>query len=119
MALEKQIGEFSYKVTSTTYSETSAQINLHGTATGFGTVEGTMTVTGEPGATSGKVSFRAAAFLDDGKIINGTGEGTWETVGKHKWRVRGINYVDGRTFASDGELELATQSFSGKLYEWS
>jgi hypothetical protein len=33
MALGKQIGEFSYKVTSTTYSETSAQINLHGTAT--------------------------------------------------------------------------------------
>jgi HEAT repeat protein len=86
---------------------------------GFGTVEGTMTVTGEPGARSGKVSFRAAAFLDDGKIINGTGEGTWETVGKHKWRIRGINYVDGRTFASDGELELATQSFSGKIFEWS
>ena len=50
MALGKQSGEFSYKVTSTTYSETSAQINLHGTATGFGTVEGTMTVTGERGS---------------------------------------------------------------------
>jgi hypothetical protein len=35
MALGKQSGEFSYKVTSTTYSETSAQINLHGTATGW------------------------------------------------------------------------------------
>jgi len=118
MPVGKAIGEFSYKVTSTTYRETSVQINLHGMATGFGTVEGTMTVTGEPGATSGKVSFCAAAFLDDGKIQNGTGEGTWETVGKHKWRIRGINYVDGRTFASEGELELATQSLSGTNYEW-
>jgi hypothetical protein len=119
MAVGKQIGEFSYKVTSATYGDTSVQVNLHGTATGFGTVEGTLTLTGEPGATSGKGSFRAAAFLDDGKIQNGSGEGTWETVGKHKWRIRGINYVDGRTFASDGELELATQSLSGKIYEWS
>ena len=118
MAVGKEIGEFSYKVTSATYGDVSVQVNLHGTATGFGTVQGTLTVTGEPGATSGKASFRASAFLDDGKIVNGTGEGTWETVGKHKWRIRGINYIAGRTFASDGELELATQSLSGKIYEW-
>ena len=118
MAVGKQIGEFSYKVTSATYGETSVQINLHGTATGFGTVEGTLTVRGEPGATSGTCTFRAAAYMDDGKILNGTGEGTWETVGKHKWRIRGVNYVDGRTFASDGIAELATQSLSGTIYEW-
>jgi hypothetical protein len=63
--------------------------------------------------------MRAVGFLDDGKTINGSGEGTWETVGKHKWRIRGINYIaDGRTLASDGELELATQSLTGKIYEW-
>ena len=119
MAIGKSIGEFSFKVTSVTYGETSNQVNLHGTATGFGTVEGTITTRGEPGATSGTCSSRAAAYLDDGKILNGVGEGTWETVGKHKWRIRAINYVDGRTFASDGVAELATQSYSGTLYEWS
>ncbi len=118
MAIGKALGEFSYKVTSTTFGETSVQLNLLGTVTGFGTVQGTMTITGEPGATSGKVSFRAAAFTDDGKILPGSGEGTWETVGKHKWRIRGINYVDGRTFASEGDLELATQTLSGTFYEW-
>jgi hypothetical protein len=126
MALGKESGEFSFKVTSTTFSETGAaerggfhvQINLLGTATG-GTVEGTLTLTGEPGAKSGTGSFRGANFLDDGNIISGTGEGTWETVGKHKWRIRGINYrSDGSTVASDGELVLATQSYQGKLYEW-
>jgi hypothetical protein len=118
MAVGKESGEFSYKVTSVTYNELNVQLNLHGTATGFGTVQGTLTVTGEPGATSGKVSFRASAFLDDGKITNGTGEGTWETVGKHVWRIRGINYIEGRTFASEGDLELATLSLRGKIYEW-
>ena len=118
MALGQPMGEFSYKVTSATYSDTGVQINLDGTVTGYGRVQGTLTVTGEPGATSGKASFRATAFLDDGKLINGSGEGTWETVGKHKWRIRGVNYVGGRTIASDGELELATQSLQGKIYDW-
>jgi len=118
MALGKPIGEYSYKITSITYSEAGAQINLHGTATGYGTGGGTMTVTGEPGATSGKFSLRGAGFLDDGKVINGTGEGTWETVGKHKWRIRGIHFAEGRTLASDGEMDLATLSLQGKLYDW-
>jgi len=117
MALGKEVGKFSYKITSITYGETSAQINVHGTSTGYGTVGGTMTVTGAPGATSGKFSFRAAGFLDDGKIVNGGGEGTWETVGKHRWRVRGIHFIEGRTLGSDGEMDLATMSLQGKNYD--
>jgi hypothetical protein len=118
MALGKQTGDFLFKVNSTTYYETNAQINLRGTATGFGTVEGTLTLTGEPGATSGRVSFRGASFLDDGRINNAGGEGTWTTVGKHKWRIRGFTYVDQQIIITDGELELATQTYQGKLYEW-
>jgi hypothetical protein len=35
MALSQPIGEFSYQMTSTTYSETGARINLRGTVTGL------------------------------------------------------------------------------------
>jgi hypothetical protein len=120
MAVGKEIGQFAFKVTSITYGETSSQINLRGTATGFGTVEGTLTTRGEPGAKSGTCSWRGAGYLEDGTIVGGSAEGTWETIGKHKWRIRGLNYLsDGRTIATDGEAELATQAYSGKLYEWS
>ena len=121
MAVGKQMGEFSFKATSVTYEETSTRVNLHGSATGFGTVQGTLTFTASaPDATSGKCNWRGVGYLDDGKTIAGSAEGTWETVGKHKWRIRGINYLtDGRTFVSDGEADLATQSYKGKLYEWS
>jgi hypothetical protein len=118
MAIGKPMGEFSFKVTSVTYGETSSQVNLHGTATGFGTVEGTLTVKGEPGATRGTCSWRGAGYMEDGTVVRGTAEGTWETVGKHRWRIRGLNSVStGQTFYSDGEAELATQSYKGTLYE--
>jgi hypothetical protein len=118
MALGKAVGEYSFKVTSATYGETSVLVNFHGTATGFGIVEGTLTVTGAPGATSGKCSWRAAGYLDDGTILNASSEGTWDTVGKHKWRIRLLHHIsDGRTLASEGEAELATQAFSGTIYE--
>jgi hypothetical protein len=87
MAVGKQVGEFSYKVTSSTYGETSVQVNLHGTVTGFGTVEGTLTFTGEPGATSGRCSMRAVGFLETARRL-GAPARERETVGKHKWRIR-------------------------------
>jgi hypothetical protein len=127
MALGKELGEVSFKVISTTYDESGAaerggfrvQLNMRGPGTD-GTVEGTLTLTGEPGAKSGTGGFRGANFLDDGNIMGVTGEGTWETVGKHKWRIREINYLsDGSTVASDGELDFATQSYKVKAYEWS
>ena len=118
MAIGKEMGEFSFNVTSVTYGEAGPQVNLHGSAAGFGTVEGTLTFMGEAGAKSGTCSFRGTSFLDDGETLDGTAEGTWETAGKHKWHVRGLNRLaDGRTFYSDGEMELASQSYNGKLYE--
>jgi hypothetical protein len=118
MAIGKEMGNFSFKVTSVTYGDASAQVNLHGSATGFGTVEGTLTFMGEPGAKSGTCSWRGTAYMDNGETKGGTAEGSWETVGKHKWRVRGLNRLaDGQTFLSDGEVDLASQSYNGKLYE--
>jgi hypothetical protein len=124
MALGKQLGEYSFKQTSNTVAATGSKLNFHGTATGFGTVQGTLTIKADaPGAPSGVCSWEAVGFLEDGKWVSGTGEGTWETVGQHgqhKLRVRMYHSTsNGQTFLSDGELELATLSFQGKLYEWS
>jgi hypothetical protein len=122
MALGKEIGDFSFKLTSVSYpgDDPTALINVDGTATGYGTVLGTLTLRGEPGAKGGPASWRGDGFLDDGEMVHGIGHGTWEEIGHHKWRTRMIIAVsDGQTFASDGELDLATRSFSGKNLEWS
>jgi len=121
MPVGKQVGEFSSKITSVTYGAQSAQINIDGTATGYGRVQATLTVDiSEPGAKSGTCSSIISAYLDDGSIVGGHMQGMWENIGKHKWRVRGVNSTtEGRIFAVEAELELATDSFKGQLYEWS
>ena len=118
MAVGKQIGDFSSKVTSVTYGAQSTQVNTDGTATGYGRVQATFTFEGDPVATSGTCSGIVAAYLDDGSIVGGNIQGKWEEAGKHTWRGRGINTAtDGNTMAIEGELGL--DSFNGTLYEWS
>ena len=122
MAIGKEIGQFSFNATSTTYPEEGGrvQINCDGTADNFGTVVGTMTFRGEPGAKSGPLSWRGQGFLDNGETVAGTGEGSWEEMGKHQWRTRLIvSTSDGQCFASDGHLDLATRTLKGKMLEWS
>jgi hypothetical protein len=122
MAIGKEIGEFSLKTTSTTFAEDggSVQINCEGTATGYGTVLGTMTFRSEPEAKSGSLSWRGQGFLENGDTLAGTGEGTWEEMGKHQWRTRMIvTTSDGGCHASDGHLDLATRTLTGKMLEWS
>jgi hypothetical protein len=122
MASGKEIGQFSLKSTSTRYAEGggSVQIDCDGTATGYGTVLGTMTLRGEPGAKTGPCSWRGQGFLENGEVISGAGQGTWEGLGKHQWRTRLIVATsDGRTHASDGKLDLASRSLSGRMFDWS
>jgi len=122
MAIGKEIGEFSLKSISTSYSEEggSVQVNLDGTATSYGSVLGTMTFRGEPGAKSGLLTWRGQGFLENGDTVTGAGEGAWEEIGKHKWRTRMIvTTSDGRCHASDGHLDLKTRTLSGKMLEWS
>ena len=121
MALGKEIGEFSLKATSTTYAEGGdrVQINLDGKATGYGTVLGTLSMRGQPGAKIGSCSWRGDGFLENGETVAGGGEGTWEQTGKHTWRTRMVvTTSDGRTHASDGQLNLETRTLSGKMLEW-
>ncbi|MDJ0853288.1 MAG: hypothetical protein QNK04_33395 [Myxococcota bacterium] len=123
MALGKEIGEFSFQITSTHYSgeEGTVQVNVDGTATGFGTVLGTMTFRVEaPAAKNGALSFRGQGFLENGENVAGAGEGAFEEIGHHQWRTRMIvRTSDGQVFASDGLVDLASRSLKGKNLEWS
>ena len=122
MAIGKEIGEFSLKATSTTYAEEggTVRINLDGTATGYGAVLGTLTFRGEPGAKTGPLSWRGQGFLENGDTVTGTGEGTWEEIGKQKWRTRLlVTTSDGECHASDGHLEFQSRTLTGKMLEWS
>ena len=121
MAIGKEIGEFSLKSITTSYAEEggSVQINCDGTATGYGTVLGTLTFRGEPGATTGALTWRGQGFLENGDTVAGAGQGTWEEIGKHKWRTRLIvTTSDGGCHASDGHLDLESRTLTGKMLEW-
>jgi len=122
MAIGKEIGEFSLKSTSTRYAEEggSVSIDCDGTATGYGSVLGTLTFRGEPGAQSGPLTWRGQGFLENGETVGGAGQGTWELIGKYRWRTRLIvSTSDGRCHASDGQLDLKSRTLSGKMLEWS
>jgi hypothetical protein len=122
MAIGKELGKFTLKAITTTYSldGTSVEVNLDGTAAGYGAVLGTLTFRGDPGAKSGMLSWRGQGFLPSGETVTGFGEGAWEESGKHRWHTRLIvATTDGRFHASDGLLDLKTRTLSGKMLEWS
>jgi len=122
---KKKAAEFSLKSTSVTYNEIpgggETEINLEGTATGFGTVLGTMSLWADgPGADSGRSSWVGSGYLENGEVVQGTGDGFFEKVGKHKWRVRSVVRVSsGALLLSDGVLSLDGRSYKGMLTEWS
>jgi hypothetical protein len=124
MALGKSIGEFSLKATTFMFTPGAAgsvlvQVNLEGNATGFGAVLGTMNAV-SAGQKSGTWSWCAVAYLDNGGSVTGNGQGTFESSGSHNWRTQGFIHIsDGRTIGIDGEIDLATRSWSGKLFEGS
>jgi hypothetical protein len=124
MANAKKGIEFSFKSTSVTYEQGASggatTINLEGTATGFGTVLGSLSFFADaPGAQSGQTHWVGTAYLDDGAEVQGTSEGYWERSGKHKWRVRGVLRTSaGAMYLSDGVVSLDGRTYKGKLTEW-
>ena len=119
----KAIGEFSLKAITATYSPGPAggvlnQVNWEGTASGFGVVFGTATFAG--GAKGGSYSWCGEAFMDDGSVLTGGGPGTVESVGKHRWSTKGyMDLSDGRRIATEGEIDLASRSWKGTIFELS
>jgi len=126
MATDKTAVKFSFTSTGVIYSQEvdgngAVQINLEGTATGFGTVLGTLTLFGDaPGAKTGRSSWVGTAYLENGDEVQGSSEGFYEPSGKHKWRVRGtLRTSTGAMFRSDGIISLDGRTYKGQLTEWS
>jgi len=125
MATEKKAGEFSYTATGVTYAQLPgggvAHINMEGTATGFGTLLGTLSLFGDaPGAKTGRSSWVGTAFLDIGDEVQGSAEGFFESSGKHKWKLRGILRAStGAVFRSEGILSLEGRTYKGTFADWS
>ncbi len=125
MSLGKEAGEFSFTssgvtVTATPNGGVSQQVNVEGTATGFGTVLGTLTFyASEPGADSGFVTWAGSAYMDDGNSVGGQGRGVFDKSGTNTWRVRAVIQVaGGPLLLTDGEIALEGRTYSGKLYQW-
>ena len=120
------IGEFSLQLTGAHTEKTDNGVNAHshweGTATGYGTVFGTLTVPlslAETNPTSGTCTWAGQAFLEDGTSLIGVAEGTWQKVeGQHRWTTSMVGEnSDGSRLRSEGEIDLASRSYTGKLFE--
>jgi hypothetical protein len=123
MASRKPVGEFSFKFITITCTPGPAgsvlnQVTWEGTASGFGAVFTTVTFVGGP--KSGSYSECGTAFLDNGDGLSGIGQGTYESTGKQRWHTEMFMQIsDGRRITSEGEIDLASRSWKGKLFEMS
>ena len=120
------LGEFALNQTAIAYVKNDdgvvvAYVNYEGTATGFGTVQGTLAFPlPEGGATSGTVSWTGQAFPPDRPWNTASGDGTWEQVeGKYAWKISqpAIELSDGNRIRSEGEVDLEARTFSGQLFD--
>jgi len=116
----KQVGEFSLKCTTITVcpgpaGSTIRKCNFEGTLSSVGT--GVLTVE-FVGGRSGTFSLVGFVFRDDGETFSTTGQGQAEAIGIHRWRTTGIiNRSTGDRRIAEGEIDLATRSWTGKQYE--
>ncbi len=120
------IGEFALNQTANAYVKNDdgvvvAYVNYDGTATGFGTVMGTLAFPlPEGGATSGTVSWTGQAFPPDRPWNTGNGDGTWEQVeGRYAWKISlpAIELSDGSRLRSEGEVDLEARTYSGQIFD--
>ena len=124
--MAESIGEFTLNHTGNTYAKNKdgvvvAYASYDGSASGFGTVMGTMCFPlSENGATSGTRSWAGQAFQPDGTSTSSSGEGTWEQVeGTHAWKtsIPELAISDGRVIKSQGEIDLEARTFNGQLFD--
>ena len=96
-------------------------VNYEGTATGFGTVFGTLAFPlPDSGATSGTCSWAGQGFPTDSAWTSNSGEATWEQVeGKYAWNITipSLEISDGRVIRSEGVLDLEARTFNGQMFE--
>lgn len=120
MSTENRIGEFTFKATSFTVvpgraGTVSIQANFEGQSVGFGVTLGTMTLQ-RSGQSCGTWTWCATNFPDGGESLTGMAQGAVSDLGTHRWRTQGLlTLSDGRECLVDGELDLATRSWNGRL----
>ena len=126
MALGKELGQFSFKMALNRILEVSgetsrSEISWEGEVSG-GELAGTVMLTGESTGTNegGSYSNRGVGFLASGGTIRGEGSGSYELIGPARWKTRGIDRLtSGQVIATEGEVDLSTRTWSGKIFEWS
>ena len=120
------IGEFTLKHIGNAYRKNDdgvvvAYANYDGTASGFGTVMGTLSFPlPESGANSGTCSWTGQGFPPDSPWTTSSGEGTWEQIeGRYAWKISipAIEISDGRAIRSEGELNLEARTFNGVMFD--
>jgi len=126
MALGKQTGNYLGRTTSTTISPgpgnaITLQANVEGTGSldrGEFTYALTYSVEMEPEAKSGTYSQCGLVDMKDGTRVGIRTQGTWEESSAGKISNHGSGQLpDGTTYADEFEIDLATRTWTGKLYE--
>jgi hypothetical protein len=99
----------------------TAYANYEGTATGFGTVFGTMSFPlPVGGATTGTFKWTGQGFPPDSPWVSGPGEGTWQQIaGENSWNIviPTIENSDGSLIRSEEKLDLAARTLSGQMFD--
>jgi hypothetical protein len=115
----KHLGEFNAKQVSMRVREDGKlECNFEGTVSGYGQGFSTLTVTVGDGK-SGGYEWAGITYAENGDITQATGQGQWERTGINKWAISGTTRTrDGRTTVlTEGIMDLATRTWSGKYYE--
>ena len=121
--MAEPVGEFSLESTGTTLRAGDDGFesigNFEGTATGFGTVFGTLTFFADSAEASlGRARWVGQSFKADGSSVAGVGEGIWEESGHHRWSIKmDVDITDGSRIRVEGEVDLAGRSYKGKIFE--
>jgi hypothetical protein len=124
--MANSLGNFELNHTGNAYAKNDddvvvAYANYEGTATGFGTIMGTLAFPlPEQGATSGTVTWTGQGFPPDREPSTSFGEGTWKQVeGSHAWQINVpvIEISDGTSLRSEGVVDLEAKTFNGQMFE--
>ena len=113
----KHLGDFNVKqISMRVRDDGKLECNFEGIVSGYGQGFSTMTVTVGDGK-SGSYDWAGIAYAENGDITEATGNGQWERT--NKWAINGTTRSrDGRTTVlSEGTMDLATRTWTGKYYE--